>query len=82
MKRQQDLPEDAFFSCEEAENVFSKGNRSVLVLSYGWHTATEPDPTGYTLTQVRRYLESEPSTKGCALFWDYACRKTPRFRAV
>ena len=29
------------------------------------------------MKEVRRYLREEPSTKGCALFWDIASRPQP-----
>lgn len=74
MRRRQDLPADAFFSPEAGERIFSRGDRSVLVLSYGWWTTTIADPDGCTLAEVRRYLRSEPTTAGCGLFWDVACR--------
>lgn len=45
--------------------------------SSGWHSGPHSDPTGLTLKEVRRYLRSEPSTRGCALFWDIASRPQP-----
>ena len=47
------------------------------MLSYGWHTGPHSDPHGLTLAKVRRYLRGDPSTKGCALFWDIASRPQP-----
>ena len=43
----------------------------------GWHTGPHSDPHGLTLKEIRRYLRSEPSTAGCALFWDIASRPQP-----
>ena len=74
MPRFQDLPSEAFFSPEEAVKLFSRGDRSVLVLSYGWNRCAPPsDPTGVTLAAVRRYLAHEgPKAKKLALFWECA----------
>ena len=73
MLQRQDLPTEAFFSPEEAESLFYRGDRSVLVLSHCWQTARHPDPHGTTLAAVRRHLRSGwPGTAGCALFWDWA----------
>ena len=60
----------AYFSPEEAEKLLTAGTRSVLCLSYGWHTGPHPDPRGLTLTKLRRYLQSDPSALSCGLFWD------------
>ena len=69
MPRLQDLPNKAFFSPAEAANLFTRGDRSVFVLSYGWNRCAPPsDPTGVTLAAVRRFLSTAP--KGCALFWE------------
>jgi len=35
------------------------------------------DPHGLTLAEVRRFLRSDTSTQGCALFWDIASRPQP-----
>jgi hypothetical protein len=40
MLRQQDLPEVAFFSPSKASELFDRADRSVLMLSYRWLTAT------------------------------------------
>lgn len=72
MPRFQDLPTDAFFSPREATALFKRGDRSVLVLSYGWNRCAPPsDPTGVTLTAVRRYLASQgTSVLELGLFWE------------
>jgi len=75
--RRQDMPAEAYFSPEEAAALFSRGDRSVLVLSYGWHTCPHSDPHGLTLAKVRHYLRGDPSTSGCAMFWDIASRPQP-----
>lgn len=72
MKRRQDLPEEAFFDPEEAALLLSRGDRSVLALSYGWLTQIHPDPHGTTLATLLRYMhEATPSVEDCGLFWDY-----------
>ena len=71
------MPEAAFVPSEEAATLFARGERQVLVLSYGWHTSKHPDPTGIVLREVRRYLRADPSTRGCAIFWDVASRPQP-----
>ena len=60
----------AYFSPLEAERLLAAGDRSVLCLSYGWHTGPHPDPRGLTLIKLRRYLQSDPSALSCGLFWD------------
>ena len=77
MRRRQEMPEAAFVPAEEAAILFARGERKVLVISYGWHTSKHPDPTGIVLREVRRYLRADPSTRGCALFWDVASRPQP-----
>ena len=72
MRRCQELPEAAFFSPEEAAELFGRGDRSVLVLSYRWQIAAHPDPLGTTLATVRGYLSNEASVDSLALFWDFA----------
>jgi len=57
MKRQQDMPAEAFVPCDEAVAMLERGDRSILALSYGWLTALHPDPRGTTLAAVRRFLE-------------------------
>ncbi len=42
MSRSQDLPDEAFFSPDEACRLFVRGERSVFVLSYCWLTADHP----------------------------------------
>ena len=77
IKRRQDMPAEAYYLPEEAEALFSQGTRSVLVLSYGWATGPHSDPSGHTLQMVRKYLQSDPTTHSCGLFWDIASRPQP-----
>ena len=48
MRRRQDLPPEAFVPCEAAAAALERGDRSVFALSYGWLTASHPDPHGST----------------------------------
>ena len=59
IQRMQDLPEEAFFSLNEAARLLDRGDRSILALSYRWLTAAHPDITGTALAAVRRYLNCE-----------------------
>ena len=59
MKRQQDMPAEAFVPCDEAVAMLERGDRSILALSYGWLTALHPDPRGTTLAAVRRFLDAD-----------------------
>ena len=71
MKRQQDMPEEAFVPCEEAVAMLERGDRSILALSYGWLTALHPDPHGTTLAAVRRFLDADAAASDTGLFWDF-----------
>ena len=72
MRRRQELPEEAFFTNEEAVALFDRADRSILYLSYRWLTAAHPDPHGMTLSAVRRFLRSEAGLGKCAMCWDFA----------
>jgi hypothetical protein len=50
-----DAPE-AFFSPEEAEELFDRGDRSIFGLSHAWQTLDNPDPHGWTLSALRMFL--------------------------
>ena len=71
MRRRQELPEEAFFTNEEAVALFDGADRSILALSYRWLTALHPDPHGTALSAVRRFLRSEAGLGKCAMFWDF-----------
>ena len=72
--RRQEMPAEAYFPPDEAADLFGKGDRSVLALSYPWHSSSDPDPTGSTDAAVRRYLASlGEAARGLALFCDFAC---------
>ena len=70
LKRMQELPPAAFFSPSEAAALFDRGDRSVLALSYRWHTREHPDPHGTTLASVRSYLAGQEGLDACGLFWE------------
>ena len=73
MRRQQELPEEAFFSADEAAALLDRADRSVLVLSHRWHTAEHPDPSGATLDALRRHLRAnELQLSECGLFIECA----------
>jgi lysylphosphatidylglycerol synthetase-like protein (DUF2156 family) len=66
MRRQQDLPEAAFFSPCKAAELFDRADRSVLVLSYRWLTAARALATAKTLVArcvVLRQLAFEPRSR-------------------
>ena len=58
LKRCQEMPDEAFFSPEEAASLLDRGDRSVLVLSYGWAAVTHPDPTGEQIARLRPILQA------------------------
>ena len=58
LPQRQALPEGAFLSAAQAVEAHRAGR--VFVLSYRWHTATHPDPTGATLEHVRGFLRTLP----------------------
>ena len=53
--------------------MLQRGNRSVLVLSYGWQTASQPDPQGVTLQTLFPYISRMPDAALCAIFMDFCC---------
>ena len=73
LPRCQELPEEAFFPPEEAAALLENGSRSVFVLSYGWQTASQPDPQGVTLRTLVRYLSNTVDVGTCAIFMDFCC---------
>ena len=77
LRRNQKMPEEAFLPPEEAARVFDKGKRQVLVLSYGWLLATEPDPRGERLALIRRFLATLPDAAECGFFMDQVCLPQP-----
>ena len=77
LRRKQEMPEEAFVPPEEAARVFDNGKRQVLVLSYGWLLATEPDPRGERLALIRRFLATLPDAAECGFFMDQVCLPQP-----
>ena len=56
-------------SPEEAAGLIRQGRRCVGVLTYGWPTAGNPDPTGSRVAALRRALEERRDIQ--AFFWDF-----------
>ena len=71
LRRRQELPEEAFFPCEEAAAMLDRGDRSILVVSHAWMTPSHPDPIGVTLTAMRHYIQEDQGRSACAVFVDY-----------
>ena len=57
LRRLQDLPEAAFVSPSDASMLLDSGG--IGVVSYGWLTAHHPDPDGFHLDAIRRYLRRQ-----------------------
>jgi serine/threonine protein kinase len=72
LRRRQELPEEAFFTKEEAVELLDRADRSILALSYRWLTREHPDPHGTALSAVRRFLRSKDGLGKCGMFWDFA----------
>ena len=71
LPRCQDLPPGALMSDAAAARAYREGR--VLVLSYGWLQAGEPDPSGIYLRALRRFLRYIGEDAGrCGVFWDFA----------
>lgn len=78
LPRQQDLPHGALLSGSDAAALFETNpQRHAYSLSYGWRTASLPDPDGLTFASVVQFLEQEQrlrkkehpvATRG--LFWE------------
>ena len=60
----------AFLTPESAAALVEAQNRSVCVVSYGWTTSTDPDPTGEYLAVICQFLREHPAVLG--VFWDVA----------
>ena len=73
MRRRQELPEEAFVPAGEAERLFRRGLRKIIVLSYGWLSYADPDPRGHRLASLRTYLRSLPDADELAIFWVGVC---------
>ena len=60
-----------FLSPDEAADAFARGTREVGVLTYGWNTPDEPDPTGTILQRIRHFLRGPLGKSITAIFWDF-----------
>ena len=54
-----------------------RARREICCFCYGWLLPTHPDPDGYHLVAVKRYLRSREGAHVQALYWDYACVMQP-----
>ena len=67
--RRQDLDPEAFIKAKDAIQLVEDGKRNIGVLSYGWPTRGNPDPSGAYLEKIQMFLREHPTIK--AVFWDY-----------
>ena len=66
-----------FLSTEQAASLVGRARREICCFCYGWLLPTHPDPDGYHLVAVKRYLRSREGGHVQALYWDYACVMQP-----
>jgi hypothetical protein len=63
LARRQELPEEAFISVEELEQMFGWGNHDgvlpIIAISFCWLTPSHPDPAGAQLQIIASVLERE-----------------------
>ena len=67
LRRRQDMPDEAFLSPEEAVAAWGMRKRLVAILSHRWFTKEHPDPHGFTLSIVCRFLATAPAVRAVAL---------------
>jgi hypothetical protein len=101
VQRRQDLPEEAFVPLSQVVSLWEdnlKAASNLVVISYGWLSARHPDPAGFHMKTVKKYLRMHMSYHKDALgsstlvgiFWDYASlpqdgdciTKTPQEKAI
>lgn len=70
LPRCQDMPPEAFLPPATAAELFARGRRHILVLSYCWRSQGLPDPDGRTLAKIRGHLR-EVCQKAVQL-WSFA----------
>ena len=63
----------AFMSTRDAVQSVRAGAREVAVISYGWASQEDPDPSGTVLTAVRNFLRSSGGRHVRGVFWDWPC---------
>jgi len=77
IQRCQDLPSDAKVQPELAAELFDELG-GIVVVSYGWLTRGSPDPLGFHMKSIKKYLEVHLGFKhfrkhaDVGVFWDYA----------
>jgi len=80
LNRRQELPEEAFITLRELQQMYGKGNRDgvlpIIAISFCWLTPSHPDPDGKQLAIVAERLESEQGKYGklfaeMGIFWDW-----------
>mmetsp|Transcript_51488 Transcript_51488/g.149575 ORF Transcript_51488/g.149575 Transcript_51488/m.149575 type:complete len:415 (+) Transcript_51488:58-1302(+) len=75
IRRMQDLPEEAFIRPEQAAEMFNV-KWAVIVISYGWLSRKHPDPAGFHMRNVQKYLQKHKEQvtwmSEFGLFWDFA----------
>ena len=58
-----------YLSAQEATTLLGSAQRAVGVLTYGWTTRGDPDPTGSYLRHLRTYLCSSGGAHVRGVFW-------------
>jgi len=77
LQRMQDLPEEAFLHPKRASELFDE-LYGVIVISYGWLSKKHPDPTGFHMRTILRYLRKHTAQfdwfgyEDYGVFWDFA----------
>lgn len=69
--RHQDIPLSDFVPKKDAASLLSE-LMGIIVVSYGWLSRDHPDPQGFHLATVQKYLALHLNQKRYAgVFWDY-----------
>lgn len=75
IRRMQDLPPEAFLSPEKAAEMFNV-KWATIVISYGWLSKKHPDPRGFHMKNVQKYLRKHKAyvtwLQEFGVFWDFA----------
>lgn len=75
IQRQQELPKEAFLAPADAAELFGK-MFGVVALSYGWLSQFHPDPEGFHMHYLHRYLDKHLKRfnrlTDVGVFWDFA----------
>ena len=78
VRRRQDLEAEEkrpgapkiFLTAREAKRLWNSHARKVGVLTYGWNSPDDPDPTEEYLNAVVRFLNSEAGAHIVGIFWE------------